>query len=52
VAAVNLLPGSGGLTTQLNEGGLMLGPAPSDAAGDPLDGQVLIRARGRGRSHR
>ena len=33
--------------TQLNEGGLTLTPAPSDEAGDALDGRLLILRRGR-----
>jgi hypothetical protein len=32
------------LRTQLNEGGLTLVPAPTDAANDPVDGLVTIRA--------
>jgi hypothetical protein len=31
------------MATQLNEGGLMLNPAPRDRAGDVLDGVIAIR---------
>src|SRR5262249_5944433 len=34
-------------STQLNEGGLTLTPAPSDEAGDVLDGRITVLGRGR-----
>jgi autotransporter-associated beta strand protein len=46
-AVINLRHGLGGTLTQLNEGGLLLNPAPSDEAGDPLDGAVIIGGRTR-----
>jgi subtilisin-like proprotein convertase family protein len=42
-AFVNLRQAVGSTRTQLNEGGLVLTPAPSDVAGDALDGAVLVR---------
>jgi hypothetical protein len=43
-AAINLAATSRTRTTQLNEGFLTLIPAPTDAANDPIDGRVTIRA--------
>jgi hypothetical protein len=41
-ALINLRHGAGGTRTQLNEGGLVLMPAPLDRSGDGLDGQIVI----------
>lgn len=41
-AVINLLEQLSPTITQLNEGGLVLNPAPSDEAGDVLDGLVTI----------
>ena len=43
-SAINLAATSRMRTTQLNEGFLTLIPAPTDAANDPIDGRVMIRA--------
>jgi hypothetical protein len=58
-AILNLRQRIGHTLTQLNEGGLDLTPAPSDAAGDVLDGRITvldevgkaIPVRGNGRRH-
>jgi hypothetical protein len=42
-AIVNLLHDLAPTTTQLNEGGLVLGPEPSNAAGDVLDGVITVQ---------
>lgn len=39
---LNLRERVGQTSTRLNDGGLTLTPAPSDAAGDPLDSRLLI----------
>jgi hypothetical protein len=41
-AVVNLRERLDGTRTLLNEGGLVLGPAPTDHAGDELDGAITI----------
>jgi ELWxxDGT repeat protein len=41
-AVINLRQRLGGTATQLNEGGLVLHPAPSDRAGDRLDGLLRV----------
>ncbi|HXG09446.1 MAG TPA: PQQ-dependent sugar dehydrogenase [Gemmataceae bacterium] len=43
-AVINLLEELAPTRTWLNEGGLVLTPAPSDAAGDLLDGQIIVLA--------
>jgi hypothetical protein len=43
-AIINLLEGLPPTATQLNEGGLVLNPAPSNAAGDALDGRVTVQS--------
>jgi hypothetical protein len=46
---INLRQRLGTATTQLNEGGLDLNPDPSDEAGDPLDGRLVVRPQLRDR---
>jgi hypothetical protein len=46
-AVINLRRGLGLAATQLNEGGLELNPAPSDRAGDALDGVITVQPRAR-----
>jgi hypothetical protein len=41
-AVINLRSSSGAVTTQLNDGGLVLNPEPSDESGDALDGLVTV----------
>jgi hypothetical protein len=43
-AILNLRRSVGPTATQLNEGNFALNPAPSDAAGDALDGTLRILA--------
>jgi hypothetical protein len=41
-AVINLRQSQGGTLTQLNEGGLVLTPAPSNDAGDAIDGRITV----------